>query len=136
MRSTLKARSPSSTIASNSCPSADSSMSSSPCSRYNGPTEPESICFRTAAGDVSGMDQRRGASERLEDRAYDRAGEFSGHPIQRVLILAEEDGWIELGLAGLGLILLSKHEVGILPQHLVLAHVVERHSRTHLDGVS
>ena len=38
-------------------------------------------------------------SERLEDRADDRAGEVGGHAIERVGVLAEERGRIERGLA-------------------------------------
>ena len=53
---------------------------------------PASICLRTAAGvGKPACDSRR--SERLEDGADDRAREFGGHPIERVLILAEEGAW-------------------------------------------
>src|SRR5215831_7477888 len=114
---------------SNSWPIADFSMSSSPCRRYRGPTDPDSICFRTAAGVVSGMEWR---SERLQDRAHDRAGELGGHPIQRVLILSEEDARIDLYLAARSsLVVLSKHEVGIFPQHLAFTHIVQRHPGAH-----
>src|SRR5436190_5002039 len=75
-------------------------------------------------------------SERLEDRAHDRASELGGHTIERVLILAKEGAGIQLSLPALRFVLLSKHEVAIFPQHLVFAYIAQADPGAHGDGVA
>src|SRR4026209_2628930 len=97
MRSTLNARSSSSTSPANAAASADFSTSSSPCSRYSGSGVPAAICWRTAAG-VSEATRL----ERLEDGADDGAGELGADPLERGGVLLEEGGWIGRGGGGCG----------------------------------
>src|SRR5262249_41805902 len=156
MRSTLNARSPSSTRSAKSAASADFSISSSPSSRYTGSVALDAICFRTADGFRTGIGALRIAdrglriadrgsridcgllslSERLEDRADDRACEFGRDALQRRRVGLKERRGVGGGPSARRFVFLTEHDGGGLPQHFVLPQVAQLDARGHRDGVA
>src|SRR5262245_9407567 len=126
-RSTLNARSPSSTISVNSAATADFSLSSSPSSTYSGPVSPDAICFLSAVREVTGTgisprrpmgNPRLRGSKGLEYGADDRARDVVGDAVERTELLVDERGGVDSGVACAGrqIVLTRKRQHIVRPE--------------------
>src|SRR5262245_17962832 len=137
-RSTLKARSPSSTISANSAAAADFSLSSSPSSTYSGPVSPAAMCFLSAAREITGMNQPRRpfllgsrlrGSKRLDYGGDDRARDVVRDAVERAELLVHERGGVDgrVASAGRQIVLTRKCKRIVRPERFVDPTVDEVH---------
>src|SRR6185295_16894388 len=103
------------------------------------------ICLRTADAVTTGkMITRRVRRKpdatyrlkRLENGAHNGSREVGAHTFERIAILAEEGGGIERVRSALHVVVLTKHEAGIFPQHLVVAQILQFDPRDDRDRIA